>query len=415
MLQCRDPWLLSQGVKKKQEISLRTKVKSDAQVLAIPHVAAHRKRLAEAAKHRNRTAMMINKGWLYPLGKSTLEDGSTVMADENVAWIKDPSGSMREVRNSLSLVSGFEGDETLPLPQAATISAPDVAHFKLEAPKQPKGEKVDPDQRFFDDWEEEKKPGKYPLREAQKAWRTFKAVCEGKLIKDCHRPDGRAVVKALQGMGMKAATVNKHMSYLNSISNIAISNGHLSFNPFSRCLLDVDDEAERNPLNEDEMKLVRDRFGEMAQDEKLLWVMLATTGMRLDEPFQIKGEQESEGIRYVIIGTKTDSSERRVPLPNAALPFLPSKITGKLFNITSKSLGARLRRRMREFGVTREGTTLHSLRHRAKDRMRDSRDPEIETKINDAITGHGEVTVGDGYGKGEAIWKLKRAIDVIGY
>lgn len=416
MLQYRDPWLIEQYGKKK-EVSLGTKDLAEAKLLAIPYQKLHRERLLTAKKRRLASPKMVNLGWVYPLGESQLPDGTKIMATESSAWIMSPSGSMKVVKNGIMLGQTRDPDEDVgpPLPPTNN-SDPALEHFeralKTEAPK------TDPDRKFFDDWVSETKPNQYKVNEADKVWAIFKAVSGGKRMQDCHRPDGRAVMVYLQAEGYRNATCNKFLSHLSGMANIAIANGHLRFNPFSKCLLDPEaDEVRRDPYTEAEMKIVRDALPGLQDDERLLWVMLATTGMRLGEAFQIKTEMEADGIRYATFGTKTRSSFRRVPFPDALLPFLPSKIEGPLFGDTKpKALGQRLRRKLHKLGLNRENTCPHSLRHRAKDRMRDYKgDFEIETKINDAVTGHGEVTEGDGYGKGQPIWKLKRAVNVIGY
>jgi integrase len=47
---------------------------------------------------------------------------------------------------------------------------------------------------------------------------------------------------------------------------------------------------------------------------QVLFRLLATTGMRLSEAFEIDDEMKERGCRYVIVGKKTEQSERRVPL-----------------------------------------------------------------------------------------------------
>ena len=51
--------------------------------------------------------------------------------------------------------------------------------------------------------------------------------------------------------------------------------------------------------------------------------LLASTGMRLSEAFEIDSEDKERGVRYVMVGKKTEQSLRRVPLPATVLPHLP--------------------------------------------------------------------------------------------
>jgi integrase len=414
MQQYRDPWLVEQ-FGKKREISLRTKDKKEAQVLAAPHIMEHNRRLLAAAQRRNRAAKLVNLGFLYPVGRTVLEDGRAVMADERSAWIRYQDGSIREVPNGLQLVSSLDPDEEVgpPLPEA---HAPDMAHLVAVAPKAEK--KADPDTAIFDAWVEERKPDKYILAEATKAFTIFKSVNDNMLFKDAFRPDAMKLVRALKliqvkGAPMKNATVNKHLSHMKSMCNIAALNGKLKHNPFARITLDPKEDAlVRDPFSEDQMKLVRDNLNTFEPELARLWVLLATTGMRLSEPWDIASEKDELGIRKVRVGTKTDSSDRWIPLPAAYLERYPEMITGPLFSETAKKMGKDLIKAFRALGIKSEKIVNHSLRHRAKDRLRAFGCPE---DVQEWICGHDEVTAADGYGKGPPMAALKPWIDKINF
>jgi integrase len=119
--------------------------------------------------------------------------------------------------------------------------------------------------------------------------------------------------------------------------------------------------------------------------------------MRLGEAFQIAREEPANG------GTKTDQSLRRVPFPADVLPHLPKSIKGQLFELlppsarqtaiqrSAAAASKRLNRFLGEIGITDPAKVVHSLRHRAEDRLRDADCPE---KISNVLTGHsGEKTV----------------------
>lgn len=78
----------------------------------------------------------------------------------------------------------------------------------------------------------------------------------------------------------------------------------------------------------------------------------------------------------------------------------------------SKTMGKDLIRAFRALGIKDEKIVNHSLRHRAKDRLRAFGCP---AETQDWICGHEEVTVSDGYGKGPPMSVLKPWIDLIGY
>ena len=146
--------------------------------------------------------------------------------------------------------------------------------------------------------------------------------------------------------------------------------------------------------------------------------LLASTGIRLAEAYQIEAEEKENGVRFTIIGTKTDQSLRRVPFPAAVLPHLPKKISGPLFpryakdpaDAASKRLGRFLRD---DCGIADKAKVgAHSWRHRAQDRLRAAECPQ---DIRWALLGHEEQTVAEGYGEGFSVTLLKRWVDRIGF
>jgi integrase len=164
------------------------------------------------------------------------------------------------------------------------------------------------------------------------------------------------------------------------------------------------------------MKVIKRNLGKLSESEQLLFRVLASTGMRLSEAFEIDSEEKERRCRYVIVGKKTEQSLRRVPLPAAVLPFLPKAIRGPLFvssdadpaDATSKKLN----RFLDDCGIVDRAKVVHSLRHRAQDRLRAAGCPE---DIRWAILGHEEKTVAAGYGVGHPVPMLKLWIDKIGF
>ena len=70
--------------------------------------------------------------------------------------------------------------------------------------------------------------------------------------------------------------------------------------------------------------------------------------MRRGEAFQINSEAVENGVRYTVIGTKTEASLRRVPFPADLLPYLPAKITGPLFRGTKEAATLKIGRWLRK-------------------------------------------------------------------
>ena len=139
-----------------------------------------------------------------------------------------------------------------------------------------------------------------------------------KPLGECTREDGRKLVKALQARGNKPQTIAKKVGHLRAAVNLAIDDPHssLKHNPFSKVVPKARDKLRRLPLSESDMALVRDHLYELREEDQLLWKMMASMGMRPSEAFRIREEYTEEGVRFVIVGKKTLTSERRVPLPN---------------------------------------------------------------------------------------------------
>src|ERR1019366_769401 len=103
---------------------------------------------------------------------------------------------------------------------------------------------------------------------------------------------------------------------------------------------------------------------------------------------------------------------RRVPFPAELLPYLPAKITGKLFTGRKDSATKRLTGFLREIGIVDAAKVAHSFRHRAQDRLRAAGVPE---DMRWALLGHEKRTVASSYGKGFPVPMLKEAVDKIGF
>jgi integrase len=251
-------------------------------------------------------------------------------------------------------------------------------------------------------------------REAENTWALFKRLTDNKPLKECTRDDGRKLVTHFQAEGLKSATIQKKITWLNAACNLAISEGRFSsINPFSSIAPAVDDESERLPLDDADMKKCKRNLDKLSASDQLLFRLLGTTGMRLSEAFQIDDDEPKEkGHRFVIIGKKTKQSKRRVPFPAGVLPYLPKAIKGPLFAGSTPAASKRLNRFLRDVGIADTNKVVHSLRHRAQDRLRAA---GCSQDIREALLGHDKVTVGEGYGKGFPVTMLKEWIDKIGF
>jgi integrase len=237
-------------------------------------------------------------------------------------------------------------------------------------------------------------------------------LTDTKPLKDATRDDGRKVVQHFEDQGVKSATVKKKIGWLTAAVNLAIKEGKLQFNPFSSIVPKREDKKKRLPLSEADMKEAKRGLARLSEADQLLFRLLASTGIRLSEAFEIDGELKERGCRYVIVGKKTEQSERRVPLPASVLPLLPGTIKGPLFQQgEAPAASKRLNRFLNDIGIVDPRKVVHSLRHRAQDRLRAAGCPE---DVRWALLGHEEKTVAAGYGEGFPVPLLRKWIDKIG-
>jgi integrase len=250
-------------------------------------------------------------------------------------------------------------------------------------------------------------------REARNVWALYKTLTASKRLKDATREDGRKLAAHYEAEGLKSATIRKKIGWLTAAVNLAIKDRILPpFNAFSGVVTERDDKQTRQPLDAADIKAIKGKLGQLDECDQVLLRLLATTGMRLSEAFEIDGEEPKErGVRFVIIGHKTSQSLRRVPLPAGALAYLPKAIKGRLFTGTAAAASKRLNRFLRDAGITDPRKVLHSLRHRAQDRLRAVECPQ---DIRWALLGHEDETVAEDYGKGFSVPQLKKWIDKIG-
>ena len=146
-----------------------------------------------------------------------------------------------------------------------------------------------------------------------------------------------------------------------------------------------------------------------------LFVCLRDTGCRVSEIAGLRVKDCDTDKECLIISPtpwrtlKTNNSQRSVPLSPEAIKALEKVSQGKdpeapLFPQYAKERGgdncsAMLMKRLRTI-ITDKKLTMHSLRHRMKDKLRNTGCPEA---ISMAILGHGSNTVAANYGSGYAL------------
>jgi len=156
-----------------------------------------------------------------------------------------------------------------------------------------------------------------------------------------------------------------------------------------------------------------------------LFVCLRDTGCRVSEIAGLRVKDCDTDKECLIISPtpwrtlKTNNSQRSVPLSPEAIKALEEVFQGKdpeapLFPQYAKERGgdncsAMLMKRLRTI-ITDKKLTMHSLRHRMKDKLRNTGCPEA---ISMAILGHGSNTVAANYGSGYALDVMREHMEKV--
>jgi integrase len=156
-----------------------------------------------------------------------------------------------------------------------------------------------------------------------------------------------------------------------------------------------------------------------------LFVCLRDTGCRVSEIAGLRVKDCDTDKECLIISPtpwrtlKTNNSQRSVPLSPEAIKALEEVSQGKdpeapLFPQYAKERGgdncsAMLMKRLRTV-ITDKKLTMHSLRHRMKDKLRNTGCPEA---ISMAILGHGSNTVAANYGSGYALDVMREQMEKV--
>ena len=179
---------------------------------------------------------------------------------------------------------------------------------------------------------------------------------------------------------------------------------------------------DRHPLTDEHIAIATPRY----QDDPLAWALFVTlmdTGARLSEILGLEVREVDLQERSIIIrpngirGLKTRGSHRTLPLSRRAAEVLQGHRQGKedgeaIFPKYARPRGsdaasAMMMKRLRTV-ITDRKLTMHSLRHRMKDKLRNTGCPEA---ISMAILGHGTNTVADNYGSGYALEVMREHME----
>ena len=181
---------------------------------------------------------------------------------------------------------------------------------------------------------------------------------------------------------------------------------------------------DRHPLTEADIAVAEPRF----MGDPIGWALFATlvdTGARVAEVAGLLVQDvdlQGRSLRIspnTIRGLKTKGSNRVIPLSPRALELLQGFRQGKedtepLFTKYARVRGndacsAMLMKRLRTV-ITDKKLTIHSLRHRMKDKLRNTGCPE---DVSLAILGHSSNTVAANYGSGYALEVMREHMEKV--
>lgn len=179
--------------------------------------------------------------------------------------------------------------------------------------------------------------------------------------------------------------------------------------------------TDRLPITDAQLALITPAFASSDVARALL-ILLTDTGARLAEitGLEAKDVDLESGILHIQPndrrGLKTKTSSRSIPLSQRATECLRQHKVGfvdtdPLFAAYARPRGndsasAMLMKRLRTV-ITDKKITMHSLRHRMKDKLRNSGCPE---NLSMAILGHSANTVAANYGSGYASEVMREAL-----
>jgi site-specific recombinase XerC len=380
------------------ERSLSTPDRVQAEILALPMIAEHKAKLLEAR-------LRLETTWQHdfePGREHAGPDGERIIATDRELIHLDGEG--RITRRSPNGATAFQ----LVGRQKLTVHSLAEAFTGVR----PRRQERTAHDAIIETYLEHANIIGHSERETRAVWALYKQLTDDKPLKDATRDDGRKVVQHFEHQGLRSATIQKEITWLNAAVNLAIKESKLTFSPFSGIVPKRGDKQVRLPLSEADIKNAKRNLDQLDKSDQLLIRLLAARGMRLSEAFEIDSEMKERGCRYVIVGHKTPQSHRRVPLPAAVLPYLPKAIHVPLFAGGAPAASRRLNKFIRRIGVIDKGKVVHSLRHRAQDRLRAAGCP---VDYRWALLGHEMETVAEGYGLGFPVPMLKKWIDKIGF
>jgi integrase len=450
------PWLPDEPKGRTIKHSLKTRVKAEAELLKLPHVARHLKTLAwieSAKRNSDDTRPCTTLRQKLPDGVHELPGGLTVTVEGDLCrYVAADGSSWEEVGNirempipGLTLTrADYESraqEDALFDAEYGDYDCPGWRDAPEPIPSAPGKRKAaahkgDDGVILIQNWIDDLGIKPAIQREAWRTWNLFQELNGGKRLSEITRQDAVNLRHhMLEVMKMATITAAKNCGHLRAAFRHAITvRGYKGDNHFAslvskKLIINRGDSEEGVSYSEEEMAIVRADLDNWRDDARLLWVLCATTGMRAGEAFLIKGETTIDGVRCVNLRPtregekiKTIQSKRWLPIPKQVLPLVPSKIEGPLFERSQSAVLHWANRRLADLGLAGvdSAKSLKSLRHRAVERLNTVRNVQGITapnKLPEQITGHALDGVHNKiyFKKRHSMPVLKEWIDLIGY
>ena len=224
---------------------------------------------------------------------------------------------------------------------------------------------------------------------------------------------------------MKPSSAQRYITVVRAAVNYVISEHSLNIpNVFNGLRIKGASASanDRLPISDRDLVLIAPNF-EDDPVAHVLFVTLIATGARLSEITGMEVQDVDLQQRSIIIQPngirklKTKGSHRTIPLSQSSLELLQEHRRGKgdtqpIFPDYARPRGrdaasAMLMKRLRRT-IANKKITMHSLRHRMKDKLRNTGCPEA---ISLAILGHSTNTVAANYGSGYALEVMREHME----
>ena len=207
-------WIKLQSPGKRVEKSLGTRDKKEAEIIALPMVAHHKAALL-AARPRMETV------WRYEYEPSAnmqdASNGERVLASATELKFYGPDG-----KHLRTTPNGGPSFRIVNLQHRLGIPFVDERMIGFTEEARARAKPKTNDDKVLETYIEHRKITGYIEREARDVWALFKTLTDSKPLKDCDRDDGRKLVTHFEAQGLKSATIEKKIAWLNAAVNFAI-------------------------------------------------------------------------------------------------------------------------------------------------------------------------------------------------